>query len=259
MCRSVSMIVARQAECLSNFEGGLQRRSTACHIHIYRDLIWIYGVAKQTEAIIQTVLDWIEAGTLTPGDEVDEAALVDLLAVSRTPIREAFISLEANGLLRRLPRKGAVVFKPTLEEFLAIQEVHAELEGKAAELAARRMSSSAAIVLEQTVQACEAHAAAKGDAAPVGYYALNMRFHEAVAAASGNPHLLETIKTTARKLMAYYRIRYRFAGAAKASALDHRHIATLINDRDARGARDAMHAHVLFDHTTAMDVIALLD
>ena len=75
---------------------------------------------------------------LNPGDVIEEARLMDAHGVSRTPVREAFIQLEASGLIRRLPRKGAVLFKPTLEEFLAILEVHAKLEGQAAGLAARR-------------------------------------------------------------------------------------------------------------------------
>ena len=215
-------------------------------------------MAGQTDTIIDAILGDIENGTLNPGDGIDETALAQRLGVSRTPLREAMIQLETAGLITRQPRKGAVVFKPTLEEFLAILEVHAKLEGQAAGLAARRLSSDHAAELEKIVAACEHHATTKGDADPDGYYQLNMRFHEVIAIAAGNPFLLEMIKTNARKLMAYYRARYQYVGAIASSAKEHREIATLITARDAEAAEHRMARHVQFDQVTAMDLLAVL-
>lgn len=215
-------------------------------------------MAGQTETILNTLMQWIDLGRLNPGDAVDESALVAEFGTSRTPIREAMLRLEAVGLLRRHPRKGATLFKPTLEEFLAILEVHAKLEGQAAGLAARRLSKSAADQLEVVVAACERHAADKGESDPDGYYQLNLRFHETVANAAGNPFLTDSIKTNARKLLAYYRARYRYAGAIAASAREHRAIARLIVDRDSTGAEALMQRHVQFDQVTAMDLLAAL-
>ncbi len=213
---------------------------------------------NQTDTIITAILDQIEAGRLSPGDLIDEAPLIRDHNVSRTPVREAMIQLETAGLIKRLSRKGAVVFKPTLEEFLAILEVHAKLEGQAAGLAARRLSTSFAAKLEQVTKACEDHAATLGDAEPDRYYQLNMAYHARVAEAAGNPFLLEMIKTNARKLMAYYRARYHYKGAIADSARDHRAITTLILNRDAEAAEAAMARHVQFDQVTAMDLLAAL-
>jgi DNA-binding GntR family transcriptional regulator len=213
-------------------------------------------VANQTETILQTLNAWIDAGRLNPGDLIEEAALVARFGVSRTPVREALMQIEATGLVRRLPRKGAVVFKPTLPEFLAILEVHAKLEGQAAGLAARRLSPAGAEALEAATAACEAHFATLGEAEPDNYYQHNLRFHATVAESAGNPFLLEMIKTNARKLMAYYRARYRYAGSIEASAREHRQIATLITARDSAGAEAAMQRHVQFDQVTAMDLLA---
>ncbi|WP_114963258.1 GntR family transcriptional regulator [Tritonibacter mobilis] len=215
-------------------------------------------MAGQTDTLIAAILEDIDAGRLAPGQEIDEAALAARHSVSRTPIREAYIQLEASGLIRRLPRKGAVLFKPTLEEFLAIQEVHAQLEGQAAGLAARRISPVLREQLHAVVAACETHASQKGDADPDGYYQLNLRFHETVALGSANPFLVEMIKTNARKLMAYYRARYQYPGAIAQSALEHREIATLILSHDRDGAEAAMQAHVLYDQVTVMDLLAAL-
>ena len=215
-------------------------------------------MAGQTEQVFNAVLDSIDRGMLNPGDMIEENALMAAHDVSRTPVREALIQLETAGLIRRLPRKGAVLFKPTLEEFLAILEVHARLEGQAAGLAARRLSGQNAADLEASVVACEMHAAQKGNDDPNGYYRLNMRFHEVVAISSGNPFLVEMIKTNARKLMAYYRARYRYRDAIPASAAEHRQIATLITDQQGDAAEALMTRHVQFDQVTVMDLLAAL-
>ena len=216
-------------------------------------------MAGQTETIINAIICEIETGILNPGDLIEEQRLIDAYDVSRTPLREALLSLEASGLIKRLPRKGAVVFKPTLEEFLAILEVHAKLEGQAAGLAARRLSAKHGHELEAAVVACEVHEKDHGDGRPDDYYRLNMRFHEVVARSAGNVFLLDLVKTNARKLMAYYRARYSYAGAIAASARDHRSIATLILDRNSDEAEAAMVKHVQFDQVTAMDLLAALD
>ena len=215
-------------------------------------------MAGQTEQVLSAVLADIDAGRLNPGDVLEEAPLMAAHGVSRTPVREAFSQLETAGLIKRLPRKGAVLFKPTLEEFLGILEVHIRLEGQAAGLAARRMTAAQARALEDVVQACEAHARDKGDGDPDGYYQLNLRFHEGVALASGNPFLVEMIKTNARKLMAYYRAQYRYPGAIAASAREHREIADLILAHRREAAEAAMIAHMGFDQATVMDLLAAL-
>lgn len=209
--------------------------------------------------VMDTILAKIDTGTLHPGDVIAEEALIEELAISRTPLREALLQLEAHGLVTRQPRKGVVVFRPTLEEFLAILEVHARLEGQAAGLAARRLSPLRADGLRAVVDACAAHSLAHGDGGPDAYYQLNLDFHRLVGEASGNPYLLDMIKSNARKLMAYYRARYRTVGTIKISAVEHGEIAQAILERRSDDAEELMIRHVQFDHVTAMDLLASFD
>ena len=215
-------------------------------------------MAGQTETILNRILEDIDRGQLNPGDPIDEQTLIATYGVSRTPLREVLLRLEAMGLVERLPRKGAVLFRPSLEEFLSILEVHAKLEGQAAGLAARRISPELSKGLVAIVEACERHAAEKGDSDPDGYYQLNLRFHEIIAKASGNPFLLEMIKTNARKLLAYYRARYRYPGMIAESAREHRALSELILSHEAVQAEAEMERHVQFDRVTVMDLLAAL-
>ncbi|MEM6620413.1 MAG: GntR family transcriptional regulator, partial [Pseudomonadota bacterium] len=175
------------------------------------------------------------------------------------PLREALIALEAQGLIHRQPRKGAVVFKPTLRQFLAIMEVQARLEGQAAGLAARRLSVERGRRLEAVRDACDAHMATFGDGDPDRYYQRNLDFHGTVAEAAGNDVLFSMVKSNALKLMAYYRARYRFTGVTAASVADHRAIAGAILDRDSPGAEEKMQRHVQFDDVTAMDLLTIFE
>lgn len=215
-------------------------------------------MGSQTDSIVEHIVKRIEDGTLVPGDVLEEKSLVSEYAVSRTPVREAILQLDAVGILRRIPRGGAAVFKPSLEEFLAIMEVHAKLEGHAAGLAARRLSVDDAKALEAACNACDAHVLTHGNAMPDAYYQHNLMFHKTVGIAAHNPVLLDMIKTNARKLIAYYRARYRYKDSIPKSAKEHRKIAALILDRDSAGAEAMMVEHVMFDSVTAMDLIAVL-
>lgn len=63
---------------------------------------------SQSDMIAQTLLDWIDAGRLNPGDEIDESALVEQFGVSRTPVREAMARLATEGLLSNERRSFTV-------------------------------------------------------------------------------------------------------------------------------------------------------
>lgn len=208
--------------------------------------------------ILEHIVKRIEDGALSPGDILEEKSLVSEFGVSRTPVREALLQLDAVGILRRRPRGGAEVFQPTLEEFLAILEVHARLEGHAAALAARRLSTDDAAAIERACSACDTHVATLADAKPDDYYQHNLSFHKAVGMAAHNSFLMDMIKNNGRKLLAYYRARYAYRGSIPQSAAEHRGIAALILDRDSAGAEAAMVRHVTFDSVTAMDLIAML-
>ena len=82
----------------------------------------------------------IKEGALLPGDSIDEAELAIQYEVSRTPIREALIQLQVQGLLSSLPRGGMVVAKMDLRQLLSLWELLAELEGVAVRLACQRMT-----------------------------------------------------------------------------------------------------------------------
>lgn len=67
-------------------------------------------MTSQTDALIEAIFGDSDAGRLRPGDTLDEASLAADHGVSRTPVRETFLKLDAAGLILREKRKGATLF-----------------------------------------------------------------------------------------------------------------------------------------------------
>src|SRR5258708_22830381 len=98
---------------------------------------------RTSEALRREIEDDIEHGRLSPGDKLDEQTLAERFEVSRTPAREALLQLAAAGIVRLVPRQGAVVSSVSPQLAIGMVEVLTALEAEAAWLAARRMSSTA--------------------------------------------------------------------------------------------------------------------
>ncbi|OZM81637.1 GntR family transcriptional regulator [Pseudonocardia sp. MH-G8] len=79
------------------------------------------------------VLDVLREAILTmrfaPGQRLIERELIDLTGVSRTTIREVLRELAAEGLVRTIPQKGAVVVALSVEEAEELYEIREVLEG----------------------------------------------------------------------------------------------------------------------------------
>jgi len=86
----------------------------------------------------QRLRELILTGALTSGARIAELALVEMLGVSRTPIRTALMRLEQEGLLEALPSGGYAVRTFSENEVADAIELRGTLEGLAARLAAER-------------------------------------------------------------------------------------------------------------------------
>jgi len=88
------------------------------------------------DQVYETLRTSILAGKLLPGQPLVEAHVSAQLNTSKTPLREAFLRLEAEGLITLSPHRGAVVSQLSLQELRNCQYVRFVLEVAAFELAA---------------------------------------------------------------------------------------------------------------------------
>ncbi|MGH2403657.1 MAG: GntR family transcriptional regulator, partial [bacterium] len=82
----------------------------------------------------------IVQGKLLPGQKIPQDEIGEDLGISRMPVREALRTLEAEGFVRLLPNRGAVVRELSVRDIREVYQIRIELEGLTARLAAPRVS-----------------------------------------------------------------------------------------------------------------------
>ena len=147
-------------------------------------------------AVAERVRELIRSGELAPGTHLRQDEIAARFGVSSTPVREAFLALEREGLVRRHPHRGVVVFMPSVEELSELYEIRAQLEPLATEIAAKKLSEDDLAALERTV-------AEMRNAGPKRYLELNSELHNRIYAAADRPRLRELIDGLREQSAAY--------------------------------------------------------
>ena len=190
-------------------------------------------------------------GQLKPGDVIPERETSAALGVSRTPLREALLVLEAEGLIEMSPSKSPVVANPSLLELTEMLLVQSALEALAGEIACSKATQSDIEAIEEIHNKMVATAE---DADPITFFQIDMSFHEAVVAASKNEAL---IKTHNRFHVRLWRARFLTAGKVttrEVSVADHASIVKGLRARDEEKVSGSMRDHLrkVIDNVTAM-------
>jgi DNA-binding GntR family transcriptional regulator len=124
----------------------------------------------------------ILGGDMAPGQRLVEEELAGMLAVTRASLRAALFDLTAEGLVERIPNRGARVRVITLDEAVAITECRMALEGLCAAKAAERITEAQAGRLRQLGEELERSVA---DGELLKYSALNHELHRLIREMSG--------------------------------------------------------------------------
>ena len=209
------------------------------------------------EEVVTRLREMIQNGELHPGDRLPpERDLSKLLGVSRPTLRAGIRSLTAVGILQS--RQGAGTFVAEAEESPTLDtsalkllsalhgftsdemfEARIALEMSIAALAAERATS------EQIAQLAEEIAAMyESVELPEQYLVHDMRFHQTIAAASGNRILTALMNMIASILFEHRSITVHQAKDLSDSAKEHDDIYRAIREHDPDAARRAMREHL---------------
>jgi len=140
------------------------------------------------EAAADRLRELIIEGVLAPGAHLNERVLCGQLAVSRTPLREAFRTLAGEGMIALQPNRGAVVATLQRHDVEHAFELMAAYEGLAGELAAGRASATERAAL-RALHADMLGAHARRDLP--AYYRLNRQIHHRIVELARNPMLAD--------------------------------------------------------------------
>lgn len=191
--------------------------------------------------IVDTLRSLIVEGELAAGTRLNERTLCDQLQVSRTPLREAFRILAADGLIEMRPNRGASVIALSEKDVRESFEILEGLEALSGELACKRITDvqiAEIKALTYEMQACHA----RRDLSH--YYRLNSKIHDLINEASHNQQLTDLYRNVNLRLQSL-RYRSNLQQEKWDQAMDeHIAMALALEARDTTGMAAIMRDHI---------------
>lgn len=189
----------------------------------------------------RAVMDAIAAGELAPGSLHSVAKLAERLQVSRSPVREALITLSEQGMVAFERNRGVRILESTARDLEEVFSLRILLEVPATYRAAQRMEVADVERLRAALGTAEEFAAAGSVQAQ---QEMDGRFHRVILEAAGNGRLAGVVDG----LWAHQRVRgITTAGRTRGLRAiydEHRAVYERIVAGDARGAAAAMRRHL---------------
>jgi DNA-binding GntR family transcriptional regulator len=183
---------------------------------------------------------------------LDERALAESLGISRTPVREALLRLENEGVVRSVPRKGIYVIRKTKAEIIEVILASAALEGMAARLAAERATDeeiSGLIARFPEFHDREALSRADdgvGPSIPVSEYSeINLDFHQRITELARSELFSQLISRLQIHMRAIRQQTIGDDNRMAHSVVDHAHIIEALEARDADAVEVRVRQHAL--------------
>lgn len=215
-------------------------------------------VARGGERSAQTAYARIKQRILdndyVPGDSVLEQALADDLGLSRTPIREALVRLEQEGLVTVVPRHGMRVLPLLPRDMREIYEIMISLEVTATRFLAQRRPTREEIV--PLIEACDAMETALERDDLIAWARADERFHLSLVELSGNKRLAAIVMAVWDQSHRARMFTLRLRPKPVDSTREHRAVVNAILAGDAAGSAALYQAH---REKAAVTMVALIE
>ncbi len=200
------------------------------------------GRAHTVSELSDKILDLLVSGLYSPGEKLNEAELAGRLGVSRTPVREALLTLATTGVVTVEKNKGARVTEFTRETVEAIYSSRSLLEPHAAKLATGHFSVEELAELRRTAQRMHDIVVEAEDLPEIAR--LNNAFHTAVLSKCPNARMAEMAIALLKPLVAARTFRKYNAKEISRSAAHHLEIVDALECEDAEWVEAIMRAHI---------------
>ena len=192
-----------------------------------------------SDLVYERIRNMIDEGVLAPGRKIDKLELSQRLGVSQTPINDALARLAGERLVEQRSRQGCYVHAYTAAELMPIFELRAGLEGMAIRLCVERDDSAG---LARIVHAFDGFEPPVPESRRSDYARADKLFHEGIIEASGNPFLLELMRSSG------YLLKSNLGGLVRPpdeTLPEHRAIIAALLRRDAPAAQELVIQHSL--------------
>jgi len=195
---------------------------------------------RMADQVYERLREQIVTGVRAPGDRLDPTEVAEALGVSRTPVREAVLRLDADGLVERQPYRGVVVSGIDLTAAADVAALRLELETLAVRAAVPRLTDDDLARMREVHHQLEE--AMAGDDAQEAFRRYNREFHLTIYRAAGAPALLRLIEDLSSQAE---RVRLHFDVRRGRAVGDHADILTACEARDTEAVVAATRAHII--------------
>jgi DNA-binding GntR family transcriptional regulator len=199
------------------------------------------GTASMVDDVYASLLLAIVEARLGVGTPLSQNKLAARLGVSRTPVREALLRLERDGLVQRLPETGFVVATITRDEVQEACDLLSVLDTFVYTRAAAALSPPELEDLLELASSLVDHAEA-GDTD--AWRAADRRYHEVIMAAARNRFVAETLQQTRRRVQRFWLHEPHFDGRLRICSQDHVALTQAMVDGDLDVLTATVHAHI---------------
>lgn len=197
----------------------------------------------RTQLVAEAIRDKILSGEIKAGEPLRQAALAEELNVSRIPVREALLQLEAEGLVNFEAHKGATVTSLSAEQIDEIFDLRALLEAELLSHSITHLTNRDLLEAEAILADLE-DAIAAGDS-QLATGKLNAEFHDKLYARANRPQTRELVAVYSKNSERYVRMHILLAGGINTAPEEHRKLLQLCRDKDITGACDYLKHHIL--------------
>src|SRR3712207_3105394 len=203
--------------------------------------------AEQKPSLVEGAYDALKEAirnnVFAPGYQGSEQEIASRLGMSRTPVHEAVIRLQEEGLVRVLPRRGVVVCAISPEDMREIYGVIIAVEAASAEMLAEMSEGERGPVADKldAVNARMGSALAAGDLED--WAKADELFHQLLVERTGNGRLARVFHTIMDQSHRARMLTLRLRPKPTASAREHRAIIDAIRRGDGRAARERATQH----------------
>ena len=189
--------------------------------------------------------DVIITGEIGPGQRIKEEAVSSKLGISRPPVREAFKILEAEGLIKREPRRGVFVSEINGNDIWEIYTLKIALYSLAVTLAIDKISNKDIEKLEGLVGQMEEISNNESDPDIIKYEELNSQFHETTANIAGHSRLKKIIQSLNNQIKRISLRSFSRKSHLKSSGVYHREIFEAVKAKDKDLAEQLTKEHII--------------
>lgn len=197
------------------------------------------------ERVHDAVKNGILAGDFAAGTFLREEAVAGQLAVSRTPVREAFRRLVSEGWLEAAPNRGARVVEWTESDVDEVFELRAALEPLMARRAAQRICAARLRSLETLAGDMERLAVEDSATARDQITGLNQQFHAHIAEAAESPRIHRILQGVVQVPVARRSFHHYTSEELARSMAHHRELIGAMTAMDGQWAAAVMKTHIL--------------